>query len=92
MNTRLVLEFGSGNSNSKSPYSAASNPNPATHQGVRRLTVAKSPSAPVVSFLYRVGTVGLQLEGEQNTVGGDTSAVGGQSQNFWEQNISTRRS
>ena len=69
VNTRLVLEFGGD-----------AKPQPQGH--LRKLTVAKSPSAPVVSFYYQIGTAGLQLD--------DVAGKEGR-RNFWEQNISTRR-
>lgn len=56
---------------------------PGSLGNLRRLTVAKSASAPVVSFQYVIGPAGLQLE-EDDVVGGG--------KNFWEQDIGTRRS
>eukprot|EP00026_Physarum_polycephalum_P011659 Phypoly_transcript_11899.p1 GENE.Phypoly_transcript_11899~~Phypoly_transcript_11899.p1 ORF type:complete len:362 (+),score=64.34 Phypoly_transcript_11899:42-1127(+) len=73
VNTRLVLEFGD----------AAKTQGAQGAQGpLRKMTVAKSPSAPVVSFYYQIGAAGLQLDEAAGKEG---------KRNFWEQNISTRR-
>ncbi len=47
------------------------------HSNSRKITIAKSPSAPVASFYYQIGNGGLHLDDDRNKQGG---------QNFWIQN------
>lgn len=82
VNTRLVLEFGDATKTHAHAHAAQTQGNAQPQENLRKLTVAKSPSAPVVSFYYQIGAAGLQLD--------DVAGKAG-NKNFWEQSISTRR-
>jgi len=73
VNTRLVLDFSHQHRRDNTSE-------------LRKITIAKSPTAPVASFYYHIRAGGLVLDDELNR----NQESGSKTPNFWGQSINTR--